>query len=87
VGLLNYKLRINKDFEDIAKTRNAFAHKLTITPTKEDVGKHLIVLKEFKNASNIFSYTENDLDEMLALIEKYSVMIKNRNNPQTSGKN
>lgn len=73
--------RIKTDLKEIYETRNDFAHKLTLTPIKSDIGKHVIVLREFKNKTEVLSYTPEDIDEILAKIEKYSVMIKNRNNP------
>lgn len=73
--------RIKTDLKEIYETRNAFAHKLTITPIKSDIGKHVIILKEFKNKTEVLSYNPDDIDKMLAKINKYSVMIKDRNNP------
>lgn len=66
-------------FQEIAKSRNAFAHKLALTPIKSDIGKHVIVLREFKDKTEVLSYTSEDINEILAKVEKYSVMIKKRN--------
>jgi hypothetical protein len=73
--------RIKTDLKEIYETRNAFAHKLALTPIKSDIGKHVIVLREFKNKTDVLSYTSDDIENMIAKIGKYSVMIKDRNNP------
>jgi len=73
--------RIKTDLKEIYETRNAFAHKLTLTPIKSDIGKYVIVLREFKNKTTYKSYTQEDFENLIRKIEKYSVMIKNRNNP------
>jgi len=74
--------RISKDLQEICETRNDFAHKLLITPIKSDIGKHVVILKKFKDDTEILSYTEQQIDDYLAKIEKYSVMIKDKNNPK-----
>lgn len=71
---------IKTDLQKICETRNDFAHKLLVTPIKSDIGKHDIVLKKFKDESQIIPYTASQIDEFLAKIEKYSKLIKERNN-------
>lgn len=71
--------KMNKDFEEIAKARNVFAHKLSITPTKEDLGKHQIVFKEFLNKTDLIEYTYDGIIEILNRLEKYSLLIKTLN--------
>jgi len=71
--------KINQDFQDIAKARNDFAHKLYLTPRKEDLGKHQIILRQFKNKKTDVYYTSEEIEKILTRINKYSVMIKERN--------
>lgn len=68
--------KMNKDFEHMAKVRNVFAHKLSLTPTKENLGKHQIVFKEFLNKTDIIEYTYDGIMEILNRLEKYSLLIK-----------
>lgn len=73
--------RIKKDFKEIYETRNAFAHMLTWTPKRSDIGKHVVVLRKFKNKTECLSYTHLDIEKLIKKIEKYSVMINDKNNP------
>jgi hypothetical protein len=73
--------RIATDFIEIAKDRNYFAHKMTVTPLPDDIGKNVIVLKGFKNESKILPYTQDEIDKILDKINTYSNMVYKLNNP------
>jgi len=74
--------RLKTDFQEIYETRNVFAHKLLKIPqTKESIGNHVIILRELKNKSDDIPYTQEQINGFVDKIEKYSKMIKAKNNP------
>jgi hypothetical protein len=77
IQILKKQCKNQKTFEK--KARNDFAHKLYLTPRKEDLGKHQIILRQFKNKKTDVYYTSEEIEKILTRINKYSVMIKERN--------
>ena len=71
--------KINANFQDIAKARNDFAHKLSLNPRKEDLRKYVIILREFKNKKNDIYYSKEEIETILLRISTYTEMIRKRN--------
>lgn len=68
---------LKKELGDIAKTRNEFAHNISIVGLSEQNMKRFeICLVNFKNTGKPIGYTESDVGSYLNLVHKYIDLIK-----------
>lgn len=68
--------RMAKELEEIAKTRNIFAHNMTVpNPHHLAMDKYAIILFKFKDKGASINYTMEDIDKITAQLHKYLKII------------